>query len=96
MSSKSGLIHFEGMLHPECDSKGWVNGAEKSQAILLLYFDMASGRKRNSKSDPGGEKKKPKEISIRRFIITYLLLTNVFFFFYMYKPGSIRQLLRSS
>jgi len=47
---------------------------------------MPTKKKRNKRNDPGGEKKKPKEVSIKRFIITYILLMNVFFFFYMYKP----------
>jgi exosortase H (IPTLxxWG-CTERM-specific) len=45
-----------------------------------------TARKKNGKSNPGGEKKQPKEVSIKRFLITYFLLMNVFFFFYMYKP----------
>lgn len=44
-----------------------------------------AARKRDIKT-PGTGKKLTKEISIKRFVITYFLLMNVFFFFYMYKP----------
>lgn len=47
---------------------------------------MSSKKKRNKESSAIGEKKKPREVSVKRFLITYFLLMNVFFFFYLYKP----------
>jgi exosortase H (IPTLxxWG-CTERM-specific) len=47
---------------------------------------MAQGRKRNTKSDSAGKKEKPKTISIKRFVITYIALMLAFFFVAWFKP----------
>jgi exosortase/archaeosortase family protein len=47
---------------------------------------MALRTQKNSKDASGVGKKQPKGISITRFLITYVILMNVFFFFYLYKP----------
>jgi len=70
-----------------------IAGKRKGKGVLRelaertgIMFQMGSGNQRNSKDDPGGGRKKPKGISITRFVITYIILMNVFFFFYLYKP----------
>lgn len=43
------------------------------------------GSKTKRSSEPAGEAK-PKKVSITRFLVIYIVLMNLFFFLYMYKP----------
>lgn len=47
---------------------------------------MASKKNKKIKGTQEKKEKGPAAISIRRFLITYFILMNVFFFFYMFKP----------
>ncbi len=47
---------------------------------------MAKGKKRSGKKEPGSKRDKPKQISIKRFVITYILLMLAFFFIAWFKP----------
>jgi exosortase/archaeosortase family protein len=47
---------------------------------------MTRGRKRDVKSGPAGKKEKTKTISIKRFILSYIVLMIAFFFVTWFKP----------
>lgn len=82
---KPDILLFDEMFSEPGRGRGKGYNANWAERTGIM-FQMGSGEKRNSKGDPGGGKKKPTGISITRFVITYIILMNVFFFFYLYKP----------
>ena len=67
------MVTFQGHNSSDC--------SEIARSVII--FGMASGRKKKGSAE---KKKKPEDISLRRFIITYLALMIAFFIFSWLKP----------